>query len=99
MYRVTRPGGKLLLTTPNYFNLMGLYEVYARFRHPSRQDDQPFDRRQWFSQVHRWLRNAGWSILRTDGSVHQFPFFSGRNLVRWEPLEGNCFLRERLSPF
>ena len=99
MYRVTRPGGKLFLTTPNYFNFMGLYEVYARFRHPSRQDDQPFDRRQWFPQVHRWLRNAGSSILRTDGTVHQFPFFPGRNPVRWETLEANRVIRKLLSPF
>ena len=99
MYRVTRPGGKLFLTTPNYFNFMGLYEVYARFRHPSRQKDQPFDRRQWFPQVHRWLRDAGWSILRTDGTVHQFPFFPGRNPVRWETLEANRVIRKLLSPF
>ena len=32
MFRVTRPGGKLFLTTPNYANLTGLYEFYARAR-------------------------------------------------------------------
>src|SRR5215467_14244161 len=48
MWRVAKPGGKLLLTTPNYANLMGLYDLYARVRHPKRKDDQPFDRRQWF---------------------------------------------------
>jgi SAM-dependent methyltransferase len=99
MYRVTRPGGKLFLTTPNYFNFMGLYEIYARFRHPKRQDDQPFDRRQWFPQVHRWIGMAGWTILRTDGTVHQFPFFPGRNPVRWEALEANRMMRKLLSPF
>src|SRR3981081_4651485 len=30
MHRVTRPGGRLFLTTPNYANLTGLYELYAR---------------------------------------------------------------------
>ena len=99
MYRVTRPGGKLFLTTPNYFNFMGLYEVYARFRHPKRQDDQPFDRRQWFPQVHRWVGKAGWTILRTDGTVHQFPLFPGRNPMRWEALEANRVMRKLLSPF
>ena len=99
MFRVTRPGGKLFLTTPNYFNFMGLYEIYARFRHPARRDDQPFDRRQWFPQVHRWIRQAGWTILRTDGTVHQFPFFPGRNPVRWHSLESNRSLRKLLSPF
>jgi len=99
MHRVTRPGGKLFLTTPNYFNFMGLYEIYARFRHPARQDDQPFDRRQWFPQIHKWIRQAGWTILRTDGTVHQFPFIPGRNPVRWEALESHRAIRKLLSPF
>jgi ubiquinone/menaquinone biosynthesis C-methylase UbiE len=98
-HRVTRPGGKLFLTTPNYFNFMGLYEIYARFRHPARQLDQPFDRRQWFPQVHQWLRRAGWTILQTDGTVHQFPFLPGRNPIRWESLESSRAVRKLLSPF
>jgi len=99
MRRVARPGGKLFLTSPNYFNFMGLYEIYARFRHPARRDDQPFDRRQWFPQILKWIRQGGWTILRTDGTVHQFPFFPGRNPVRWESLESNRALRKLLSPF
>src|SRR6266481_1039625 len=99
MYRVTRPGGKLFLTTPNYFNFMGLYEIYARFRHPGRMDEQPFDRRQWFPQVHKWIRRAGWTILRADGTVHQFPFIPGRNPLRWHSLESSRTLRKLLSPF
>jgi ubiquinone/menaquinone biosynthesis C-methylase UbiE len=98
MHRVTRPGGKLFLTTPNYANFMGLYEVYSRVRHPSRKDDQPFDRRQWFPQILRWVRRAGWTILRTDGTVHQFPFLPGRNPIRWEGLESNRTVRKMLSP-
>ena len=99
MYRVTRPGGRLFLTTPNYFNFMGLYEIYARFRHPARQDDQPFDRRQWFPQIHKWIRHGGWKIIRTDGTVHQFPFIPGRNPVRWVSLESHRAVRKLLSPF
>jgi SAM-dependent methyltransferase len=99
MERVTRPGGKLLLTTPNYLNFMGLYEIYARFRHPDRKDDQPFDRRQWFAQVLRWMRQAGWTVVHTDGTVHQFPFFPGRNPLRWQGLEAHRRLRKLLSPF
>ena len=99
MFRVTRPGGKLFLTTPNYCNLMGLYEIYAHFRHPTRQDDQPFDRRQWFPQIHRWIRRAGWAILSTDGTVHQFPIIPGRNPVHWKALESHRAVRKLLSPF
>ena len=98
MYRVTRRGGRLFLTTPNYANLMGLYELYAKVRHRKSKDDQPFDRRQWFPQVRRWVRQAGWRIVRTDGTVHQFPVVPGRNPLRWKGLEANRTLRKVLSP-
>jgi 2-polyprenyl-3-methyl-5-hydroxy-6-metoxy-1,4-benzoquinol methylase len=98
MHRVTRPGGKLLLTTPNYANFMGLYEIYSRFRHPTHKDDQPFDRRQWFPQILGWVREAGWTVLRTDGAVHQFPFFPGRNPIRWKALDSKRTVRKLLSP-
>lgn len=99
LWRITRVGGRLFLTTPNYANFMGLYEIYARFRHPEKKDDQPFDRRQWFPQVRRWVRRAGWKIVKSDGTVHQFPFVPGRNPVRWEGLEANRGMRRMLSPF
>jgi SAM-dependent methyltransferase len=99
MHRVTRRGGKLFLTTPNYLNFMGLYEIYARFRHPGKQDDQPFDRRQWFLQVRGHVRRAGWRILSCDGTVHQFPFVPGHNPIRWKGLEMNRAVRKLLSPF
>lgn len=99
MYRVTRPGGSLLLTTPNYSNLMGLYELYAKLRYPGRQDDQPYDRRQWFLQIRGYIRQAGWNITRTDGTVHQFPFIPGRNPILLPSLEKNRSVRKLLSPF
>ena len=97
-HRVTRPGGLLFLTTPNYLNFMGLYEIYAKFRHPDRVQDQPFDRIQVFFQTRRLLRKAGWKILRTAGVVHQFPFIPGRNPVRIHWLEAPA-LRKPLSVF
>jgi SAM-dependent methyltransferase len=99
MYRVTRGGGRLFLTTPNYANFMGLYELYAFFRHPGRKDDQPFDRRQWFAQIRRDVRSSGWEIVRSDGTVHQFPFIPGRNPVSFPRLEANRAIRRLLSPF
>lgn len=98
MYRVTRPSGRLFLTTPNYFNFMGLYELYARVRHPDRKDDQPFDRRQWFAQIQNYVRRGGWTIVHTDGTVHQFPFIPGRNPVEFANLEKNHTIRKLLSP-
>jgi SAM-dependent methyltransferase len=98
MWRVARRGAKLLLTTPNYANLMGLYDFYARVRHPGRRDDQPFDRRQWFPQIRGYVRGAGWTILRSDGTVHQLPIFPGRNPVGLPALESNHVIRRLLSP-
>jgi SAM-dependent methyltransferase len=99
MYRVTRAGGRLFLTTPNYLNFMGLYELYARIAHAGRKDDQPYDRRQWFPQIRKYIRHAGWNIVRTDGTVHQFPFIPGRNPVGFPSLESNRTVRRMLSPF
>jgi ubiquinone/menaquinone biosynthesis C-methylase UbiE len=98
MHRVTRPAGRLFLTTPNYSNFMGLYDLYARFRHPGRKDDQPFDRRQWFPQIRRYVRRAGWIIRHTDGTVHQFPVRPGHDPIRFERLEYNPTVRRLLSP-
>jgi SAM-dependent methyltransferase len=99
MWRVARPGAKLFLTTPNYANLMGLYDLYARVRHPGRKDDQPFDRRQWFPQIRGYVRGAGWTILRSDGSVHQLPIVPRHNPIELPFLEWNRMVRRILSPF
>ena len=98
-HRVTRPGGTLFLTTTNYLNLMGLYEIYAKFRHSGRRPDQPFDRIQIFLQTRRLLKDAGWKICGSDGTVHQLPIFPGRNPVRIQSLEANRRARKVLSIF
>jgi demethylmenaquinone methyltransferase / 2-methoxy-6-polyprenyl-1,4-benzoquinol methylase len=98
IWRVARPGAKFFLTTPNYSNLMGLYDLYARVRHPGRKDEQPFDRRQWFPQIRKYVRDAGWKILRSDGTVHQLPIVPGRNPIGLPFLEINRGVRRLLSP-
>jgi ubiquinone/menaquinone biosynthesis C-methylase UbiE len=99
MYRVCKPGGVLYLTTPNYLNFMGLYQIYAGFRHPGLKSSQPLDQRFFFPQIRRFVTKAGWKIVRTDGTVHQFPFFPGREPVQFPRLESNRSLRWLLSPF
>jgi len=101
MARVARPGARLFLTTPNYFNLMGLYYIYARARNRRATPgaDQPFDRVFLFPQIRALLRNAGWRIVRSDGTVHQFPIRPGRDPIIVASLEANRALRRILSPF
>ncbi len=101
MARVTRPGGLLYLTTPNYLNLIGLYELYAKVRHPGGPSGlvQPLDRHYVFFQTRRVLRKAGWKILRTDGTVYQAPFLPRHNPVEFPWLESIRAVRRFLSPF
>lgn len=101
MTRVARSGGILFLTTPNYFNLMGLYYLYARARNRKATpgEDQPFDRVFLFPQIRALLRSAGWRILRSDGTVHQFPIRPGHDPIVVDSLEANHTVRRILSPF
>jgi ubiquinone/menaquinone biosynthesis C-methylase UbiE len=101
MARVARPGALLYLTTPNYLNATGLYSLYASIRHPSRSNgtDQPLDNHYFFFQVKKFLRLAGWRIVRTDGAVHQFPLLPGHDPVSFEFLESTRFLRRSLRAF
>jgi ubiquinone/menaquinone biosynthesis C-methylase UbiE len=99
MYRVAKPGGSLFLTTPNYLNFMGLYLIYAAVRHPGMKSSQPLDQRFLFPQIRQFVAAAGWKILRTDGTVHQFPFFPGHDPVQVPRLESNRAIRRLLSPF
>jgi SAM-dependent methyltransferase len=101
MVRVARPGGLLFLTTPNYFNLMGLYYIYARARNRRATPgaDQPFDRVFLFPRIRALLRSAGWRIVRSDGTVHQFPIRRGHDPIVVASLEANRGVRRILSPF
>lgn len=100
MARVCRAGGYLCLTTPNYFNAMGLYYVYARLRgrRATPGSDQPFDRVFLFPEVRRMLKRAGWKIVHSDGTVHQLPIVPGRNPLALPALESNRTVRRMLSP-
>jgi len=97
MARVSKPGGLLYLTTPNYLNLMGLYLVYDFLLRKDRHSaaTQPLDRRWFFPEVRRIVRRAGWRILTSDGTVHQVPL-PKRNPARLYFLDRNRTLRRSL---
>jgi hypothetical protein len=80
---------------------MGLYNLYARARdrRATPGADQPFDRVFLFPQIRSLLRNAGWRIIHSDGTVHQFPIRPGHNPIIVESLEANRTVRRMLSPF
>lgn len=99
MHRVCKPGGTLFLTAPNYLNFMGLHLIYASVRHPGLRSSQPLDKRYLFPRIRHFIKLAGWKIIRTDGTVHQFPFIPGRDPVQFPKLESNHTIRRLLSPF
>jgi 2-polyprenyl-3-methyl-5-hydroxy-6-metoxy-1,4-benzoquinol methylase len=100
MARVCCPGGLLFLTTPNYLNLIGLYELYAGLRKKNLHSDfsQPLDRHYVFFQIRRLFRAAGWKIIDSDGTVHQLPV-GGRSPVTLDFVEKHRAIRRYLRLF
>jgi ubiquinone/menaquinone biosynthesis C-methylase UbiE len=73
--RVLKPGGRLLLTTPNYAGLMGLYRAYARARgRPYTEEGQPINRFMLLPRTVRWLKAVGFRILTVDATGHYLPW-------------------------
>jgi hypothetical protein len=71
----------------------------ARNRKATPGEDQPFDREFLFPPIRALLRSAGWRILRSDRTVHQFPIRPGHDSIVVDSLEVNRTVRRILSPF
>ena len=73
--RILRPGGRLFLTTPNYFGPMGAYRGYLRLtgRRYS-EEGQPVNRFLVAPRLRRWVRRAGLEIVRCDATGHYLPW-------------------------
>lgn len=74
LVRVTRLGGRLIVTTPNYLSIVGLYRVYLRlvgrrFSEAGQPVNQPLI---LLSRV-RKLRRLGCRVDAVDGAVHLLP--------------------------
>jgi 2-polyprenyl-3-methyl-5-hydroxy-6-metoxy-1,4-benzoquinol methylase len=72
--RVLRPGGRLFLTTPNYFGISGLYRLYcmARGRQWS-EAGQPFAQWMLLPRTVHLVRRARLSVRVVDGVGHWLP--------------------------
>jgi 2-polyprenyl-3-methyl-5-hydroxy-6-metoxy-1,4-benzoquinol methylase len=96
--RVLRPGGRLFLTTPNYFGNMGLYRLYLRFTgRRFTEVGQPINRFTHWPRTLRWVWKAGMGVCKLDGVghylilPHRFPIRlyrldRARGLTRWTAL-------------
>jgi 2-polyprenyl-6-hydroxyphenyl methylase/3-demethylubiquinone-9 3-methyltransferase len=85
--RVLAPGGTLVLTTPNYLGLMGLYRVYRRLTlRPYTELGQPINHVVLLPRTIRWVRSAGLRVVEVDGIGHYLPI-PGRPPSRLEALD------------
>jgi 2-polyprenyl-3-methyl-5-hydroxy-6-metoxy-1,4-benzoquinol methylase len=84
--RVLRPGGRLFLTTPNYFNLSGLHRIYGWIRGRTfREEGQPINQVTLLPRVRRWVRRAGLQVLHVNSVNHILPWprRSGGICLKW----------------
>jgi ubiquinone/menaquinone biosynthesis C-methylase UbiE len=73
--RVLKPGGTLVLTTPNYGNLIGAYRGYLRLTgRRFTEEGQPINRFTSLPRTANWFRRAGLKIQHLDSIGHYLPF-------------------------
>lgn len=72
--RVLRPGGTLLLTTPNYLGPMGLHRAWrAATGRPYTEAGQPLNRFTLVPRTLAWVRAGGLRVRAVDGAGHYLP--------------------------
>jgi 2-polyprenyl-3-methyl-5-hydroxy-6-metoxy-1,4-benzoquinol methylase len=73
--RVLKPGGRLLLTTPNYMGIMGLYRMYLYLcGRPFTEEGQPINNLMLLPRTRSIIAGAGLRIKLIDGIGHYLPF-------------------------
>lgn len=95
--RVLRPSGSLLLSTPNYLGLIGLYRGYLRLRgRRYTEQGQPINKLVMAPRTSWWLREAGLTIEHRLGHGLYLPLPGSEGLV---PVPLSPRLRRGLRPF
>jgi 2-polyprenyl-3-methyl-5-hydroxy-6-metoxy-1,4-benzoquinol methylase len=85
--RVLKPGGRLLLTTPNYLGLLGLYRAYLRTRgRRYTEEGQPINRLMLLPLTVDWIRCAGLRVDVIAAIGHYLPW-PGREPIRFSKVD------------
>jgi 2-polyprenyl-3-methyl-5-hydroxy-6-metoxy-1,4-benzoquinol methylase len=75
MARVLKPGGRLFLTTPNYFGGFGLYRLYLPLTGRNFTEcGQPINNWMFTPKTISWVKVAGLKVEKVDGVGHYFLF-------------------------
>jgi SAM-dependent methyltransferase len=75
IHRVLRPGGRLLLTTPNYLGPIGLYRGYLRTRgRRYTEGGQPICHFTSLPRTLSWLNRARMKVRRVEAVGHYMPW-------------------------
>jgi SAM-dependent methyltransferase len=93
IHRVLRPGGTLLLTTPNYLGPMGLYRMYLRaVGRRYTEGGQPICHFTSLPRTMAWLHRAGLRVRRVEARGH-YLLLPGRRPLEMSRLERFRWLR------
>jgi 2-polyprenyl-3-methyl-5-hydroxy-6-metoxy-1,4-benzoquinol methylase len=75
LFRVLKPGGRLFLTTPNYFGTMGLYRMYLRLTgRRFTEENQPICHPVMLPLTLAWIAGAGFRVTHVDAIGHYLPY-------------------------
>jgi 2-polyprenyl-3-methyl-5-hydroxy-6-metoxy-1,4-benzoquinol methylase len=90
--RVLKPGGRLLLTTPNYLGPLGVYRLYLRLRgRRFTEVGQPINHFTTLPRTLSWVGRAGLRVIELDGVGHYLTI-PGRSPLRVRRLDGLRFI-------
>jgi ubiquinone/menaquinone biosynthesis C-methylase UbiE len=85
--RVTKSGGQLIISTPNYFGLLGIYRAYREMtRKGYTEVGQPINHPIKVSERIRKLKSLGCSVTFVDGCGH-YLYLPGKLPIRMKWLD------------
>jgi SAM-dependent methyltransferase len=95
--RVIKPGGRLLLTTPNYLGVYGLYRGYLRLTgRRYTEEGQPINNFMLLPLTRTWIARSGLRVSTVDAVGH-YLLLPGRRPSALARLDNPRFLMKWLA--
>ncbi len=97
LVRVTKPDGRLIITTPNYFGPLGWYRTYRNLTgRPYTEVGQPINNPLKLKDRVQNLKKLGCRIDAVDGCGHYF-YLPGHNPIRINWMDNPRFLMKWIA--